>query len=157
MRTLISLFVFVPLLELYLLTILSKYIGFGATVAITLITGIVGSALAKREGLRAYRQWRRSLDAMQAPEVGLVEGVLILVGGVMLITPGVLTDLAGLSLLLPWTRQRLAKVVKHRVARYLQQHTIVVGGDIVGGDASRPPVGQRAPKVIEGAGESVDD
>lgn len=149
MRWLVVIFVGVPLLELYLLAWLADVIGFPTTIAITLVTGIVGSWLAKREGLRAWRQWRSSLDALQAPEIGLIEGLLILVGGALLITPGVLTDVMGFALLLPPTRKALAEVVKTRVTHYVEVHTTSVGSPT----PRRPSTGG---PVIESVGESLD-
>lgn len=104
----VLLFVTVPLLELYLLLLVGRLIGFWPTVAVTLLTGVIGGTLAKREGLLVYRQWRRALDELRPPETGIIEGLLVLVGGALLLTPGVLTDIAGLLLMFRPTRRRLA-------------------------------------------------
>ena len=81
MRWLIVLFVVVPLAELYLLLLVGSLIGFWPTVGLTLVTGIVGGALAKHEGLRVWRAWRRSLSELKPPETGVIDGVLVLLGG----------------------------------------------------------------------------
>lgn len=153
MRYLILAFVTVPLIELYLLILLSRYIGFGATVAITLVTGVLGSYLAKREGLRAWTQFRASLRAGTPPEIGLIEAFLIVVGGALLITPGVFTDLFGFSLLLPATRKRLAAVIKRRLGSYLQASAAVY----VAGATKPPGTDASRPRIVESVGENVDE
>lgn len=115
MRYVLIAFVVIPLVELYLLLWVGSLIGFWPTVAITVVTGLLGGGLAKREGMRVYRQWRAALDEMRAPETGIVEGVLVLLGGALLITPGVLTDITGLLLLVPVTRRPIAARVRRAV------------------------------------------
>jgi UPF0716 protein FxsA len=155
-RYLAVLFVVVPLAELYALLWLGERTGVVPTLAMTLASGILGSILVKREGLAAYRAWRRSLDSLAPPEVGLVEGLLILVGAVLLLTPGLLTDVAAFVLLLPWTRRWIAKRLKARIeARLVVQragvHRVVIQGAAEGRAAPR---GSRP--VVDGTGEDLD-
>ena len=128
MRYLLIAFVVIPLIELYLLLWLGSLIGFWPTVAITVVTGVLGGSLAKREGLRVYRQWRDAINELRAPETGIIEGVLVLLGGALLITPGVLTDLTGLLLLLPPTRRRIAARVRRAVDARIAAGQIQMGG-----------------------------
>jgi UPF0716 protein FxsA len=121
---LLVLFTVVPLAELSLLLLIDDLIGLWPTVAMVLTTGIVGAWLARMEGLRVLREWRRSLVRGKVPEEGVLGGVLVLVGGVLLITPGVLTDLAGLLLLIPPTRRFVANRVRAALARRLDDGTI---------------------------------
>lgn len=121
MRWLVVLFVLVPLVELYLLVWLSTLIGFFPTLAITLVTGIVGGTMAKREGLRVYRKWRQALERFETPEEGILDGILVLVGGTLLITPGVLTDTLGFVLLLPPTRRAAARRLRRLVDGYVRR------------------------------------
>ncbi len=129
-RYILVAFVVIPLVELYLLLWLGSLIGFWPTVAITVVTGVLGGSLAKREGLRVYRQWRDALDEMRAPETGIVEGVLVLLGGALLITPGVLTDITGVLLLLPPTRRPIAARVRRAVDARLATGQLVDPGPI---------------------------
>lgn len=115
MRGLLVLFIVVPLVELYLLTLLARATSFWVAVALTLVTGVVGGSLAKREGLRVWRRWQQSLNEMKMPEEGVVGGLLVLVGGVLLITPGILTDITGFLLLLPATRRLVADRIRARI------------------------------------------
>ena len=115
LRGLLLLFVLVPLVELYLLTLIARATSFWWAVALTVVTGVAGGSLAKREGLRVWRRWQAALNQMRVPEEGVVDGLLILVGGVLLITPGVLTDITGFVLVLPQTRRLVAQRLRRRI------------------------------------------
>ncbi len=154
MRWLLLLFIVVPLVELYLLLWIGSFIGFWPTVAIVLSTGLLGSALAKREGLKVWRAWRRSLETLTPPEQGVIDGVLVLIGGALLITPGVLTDMIGLLLLLPKPRALVAARVRRAIDRRIaagQLHVMQNGFDEVW--APRP-ADMRA-DVVETHGEET--
>lgn len=102
---LLLLFTMVPLVELIILIKVGEVLGTLNTVLIVILTGILGAAFAKTQGLGIIQQIRRTVEAGRIPGRELLQGLMILVGGIMLITPGFLTDLAGLSLLLPLTRK----------------------------------------------------
>lgn len=173
MGKLLLLFTVVPLVELYLLLYLGSFIGFWPTVAIVLVTGVLGAMLAKREGLRVFRRWSDALREGRMPEEGVLGGVLVLVGGVLLVTPGVLTDVTGLLLLFPPTRrfvaERLRRYAERRIAGG-QLHVVsygmggfeAVGGGPFGGMRARAPGTSSAPRaprnpsVIDVEGEVVD-
>ena len=101
-------FTLVPVLELYLLIAVGGAIGAPATIGLVLATGLLGAVLAKREGMRVLRAWQEAMARGQIPEEGLASSLLVLVGGVLLVTPGVLTDVVWLALLAPPTRRALA-------------------------------------------------
>lgn len=127
MGKLILLFVVVPLVETYLLATIGAAIGWANTIALVIVTGVVGGWLAKLEGSRAWHRWREALAAGRVPEEGVLEGLLLLLGGALLITPGVLTDAVGLALLIPWTRKLVAATVRPRLEeRVRDQATTVV-------------------------------
>jgi UPF0716 protein FxsA len=105
---LLLLFTVVPLLELYLLIQIGGIIGTVPTVALVFVTGLVGAYLAKREGLKVFRAWQRAIENYALPKEGIVSGLLVLVGGILLVTPGVVTDFCGLLLLVPPVRRRFA-------------------------------------------------
>jgi UPF0716 protein FxsA len=111
---LIALFVGLPLLDAMTLVLLGRFLGFWQTVAIVLVSGFCGATLAKQQGLRVLRSVQADLAAGRAPAEGLVDGVLILVASGMLIAPGFLTDLIGLSLLLPAVRVPIKRVLRRR-------------------------------------------
>jgi UPF0716 protein FxsA len=141
---LLLLFTVVPLIELYLLIQVGELLGAGPTIAIVFVTGLLGAFLARREGGRVMRSWRASMERMEVPKDGVLSGVLVLVGGVLLVTPGVVTDFVGLSLLFPPTRRFVAKYLKRYVERHFQVQTMnleSMGGGFPGADGSFGPQG----------------
>lgn len=116
------LFVVVPLLELALLIQVGRWMGLLPTVALVVVTGILGAALARLQGLATLMRFRRAMDEGRLPHRELVEGVFILMAGAVLLTPGLLTDAAGFLLLVPPVRRALAA----RVERWLQGRARVV-------------------------------
>jgi UPF0716 protein FxsA len=114
MLKLLLLFIITPLIEMALLIELGKRFGTWHTIGVIVLTGIIGASLAKRQGLQVYRNLTTSLYHGELPHNHLIEGLLVLLGGALLITPGVLTDLVGFILVLPWTR----RLVRERVKAY---------------------------------------
>ena len=114
---LILLMTVVPALELYLLIQLGQWMGALQTVLLIMVTGSVGAVLAKREGLGVLAQLKAEAAKGIPPADRLVEGLLVIVGGVLLITPGVLTDLFGFLLILQPSRRFLAPRLKGWVAQ----------------------------------------
>jgi len=101
---LILFFTIIPTIELIILIALGNLIGFWPTVAIIIFTGILGALLTKIQGLSVLKQITFQLRNSSLPGQKIVEGVLILIAGAMLITPGILTDITGFLLLIPVTR-----------------------------------------------------
>ncbi len=99
------LFVGIPLVELYLLAEVEDRLGLGPTLLMVVGTGILGASAVRRQGARAWRAIQVSLAEGKVPSAEIAHGVLILVGGVLLITPGILTDLVGLLLMVPVVRE----------------------------------------------------
>lgn len=102
----------VPTIELYLLIRVGALMGPAATVAFVVGTGMLGAWLAKREGLGVIRQLKEESVLGIPPGDRVVEGLLVLVGSVLLISPGVLTDLLGLLIIIPPIRRWLAPRLK---------------------------------------------
>lgn len=114
LRYLIPLFIITPVVELYLLIKVGEVIGALPTIALVIVTGIVGAYLAKLEGLRVFSNFQADLLTGKMPKDVLFDGLMILIGGIVLLTPGILTDLFGLSLLFPPTRALYKKYLKQR-------------------------------------------
>jgi UPF0716 protein FxsA len=110
--TLLLLFTVVPAVELWLLFQVGHTLGAEATVAMIVVTGMVGAALARHQGLASLQRMNQALSAGQPPTGELLEGALILVAGVLLVTPGVLTDAVGFALLVPPLRRLAGGGVK---------------------------------------------
>ena len=111
------LFTLIPLVELWLLFQLSGWFGFWTTLAVVLGTGFVGAALAKWQGWLAIHRVQNEMRQGLLPAQALGDSVLILVAGVLLITPGVLTDIFGLALLIPPFRTGVRKVLQAWLAK----------------------------------------
>ena len=118
-------FTLIPLAELYLLVTIGTHIGVGPTIAIVLGTGIAGAWLAKQQGLATLGRIQASLGQGIMPAEELLDGALLLVGGVLLVTPGLLTDLAGLSLLIPPTRTALKRWLRRRFQTLISHGRVV--------------------------------
>lgn len=110
-------FTALPFLELALLIAIGQRIGFWPTLAMTVAAGVLGAALAKSQGRRVLGEWQRALAQGRAPEEGIIGGLLVLVGAVLLVTPGVLSDFVGFFMLLPPTRRLMARVLRSWIAR----------------------------------------
>ena len=102
---LLLMFIFVPLGELALLLYLADVFSWQATLLLVIATGVIGTYLAQSQGWRTWRRIRGQLAAGQMPTESLLDAVLIFVAGALLLTPGVVTDLFGMSLLFPWSRR----------------------------------------------------
>jgi len=97
------------LAELSLLILLTRATSLGFTILVTLVTAALGATLARHQGLRVVRQIGEELSRAQIPARPLAEAVLVLLGGALLITPGLITDLIGLSTLIPPCRRLYAQ------------------------------------------------
>ena len=114
------LFTAIPLLELMILIDLGSWMGVAPTLGLVLLTGAAGAWIARLQGLSVLGRIQRELAEGRLPGAELVEGALVLVGGLFLLTPGLLTDLMGLSLMVPafrsavraWLIRRLERLVR---------------------------------------------
>jgi UPF0716 protein FxsA len=129
---LVLLFIAVPALELALLIEIGGRIGTGATLLLIAVTGAVGAALARSQGLRVLGEVQRRLSLGELPASSLVDGLLILLAGALLVTPGVLTDLVGFLCLTPWFRSLVKRELMRRFERAVAdqriQMTVSKGG-----------------------------
>ncbi len=97
-------FTIIPVLEIYILIKLGTFMGALNTVIMVILTGILGAYLARLEGMHTMIKVREGLSRGEMPAEGLLDALLILVAGIVLLTPGLLTDIAGLLMLIPRTR-----------------------------------------------------
>ncbi|MFQ5629474.1 MAG: FxsA family protein [bacterium] len=104
---LILLFIGLPLLELAILVKLGEMLGFWPTIGLVVVTGFLGAYLARLQGFWIFGRIQSELAAGRMPASELVDGLLILIGGIVLLTPGLLTDLFGFTLLVPWARTQI--------------------------------------------------
>lgn len=123
---LLILFIAVPLIEMMILVRIGTLIGFWPTIGLVLATGTVGAILARSQGLRVLHGIRAELAVGQVPTSRLLDGLMVLIGGIVLLTPGILTDILGLALLIPFTRRRLKEVVRVRLERMVKSGEVRV-------------------------------
>jgi UPF0716 protein FxsA len=114
---LVVLFIVVPIAELAVLIQIGQLIGVWWTIALLVADAILGSLLARSQGRLAWRRFNDALQAGRAPAREVVDGVLVLFGGALLLTPGFLSDVLGIALLLPPTRAIVRRVLVRRFAR----------------------------------------
>jgi UPF0716 protein FxsA len=102
------LFLLVPLVEIYFLIVVGGIIGALPTVALVVLTAVIGAALARQQGLATLQRLQATLARGEPPAIEMLEGVLLLIGALLLLTPGFFTDALGFACLLPVTRRALA-------------------------------------------------
>lgn len=120
MPILVLLFLVVPLIELYVLIQVGEEIGALNTIGLLVVISIVGAWLAKREGLGVWRRINEQVKAGKVPGADLVDGFLILLAGALLVTPGFVSDVLAILLLLPPTRALVRRTVRRRYRRRLE-------------------------------------
>ena len=138
-------FILVPILEIYVLIQVGQVIGAWWTVLLLIADSILGSWLLKREGARAWTAFRVALGEGRMPARELADGILIVVGGTLMISPGFVTDVFGILLILPLTRP----IGRRLLARVLARRLVFVQGPGMPGhgpgNAHRP-----GPDVVQG-------
>lgn len=117
---LLLLFTLVPLIELFILLRLNRYIGLGYTLGIVILTGVVGAYLAKSQGRQIWFRLRYEMMEGRMPGDELINGLCVLVGGAMLLTPGILTDCLGFILVIPGTREFLKTLIKRKLEQMMK-------------------------------------
>ena len=147
---LLVLFFTIPLIEIYLLIQVGSVIGAGWTIFLVVFTAVLGAALLRQQGLSTIARFQASVARGELPAATLLEGMVLLVGGALLLTPGFFTDALGFLALIPATRQAFA--------RWLLSRTVVQ----VGGMGPGPGPGPRRPRgpggdVIEGEFREVEE
>ena len=101
-------FLFVPLAEIWFLIKVGGWIGAFTTVALVVLTAVIGASLARIQGMATLQRLQGTLARGEAPAMEMLEGVLLLIGALLLLTPGFLTDALGFACLVPFTRKALA-------------------------------------------------
>ncbi|MDB4662971.1 FxsA family protein [Verrucomicrobiales bacterium] len=146
---LLILFIVVPLIELYLFMTIGAEIGIFPTVAIIVVTGALGAWLTRLQGLKTLRNFQKATSEGRMPHEEIMDGLMILVAGAVLLTPGFLTDAIGFSLLLPPVRA----VVRKFLGGYLKSRIHIVGMPTADNPATAP---RREDVVIEVESEVID-
>ena len=144
---LLFLFIVVPLVDLFLLLWISKHTGLLATIVLVIITGVIGASLARRQGSFVKGQIKDRLSQRQMPADLLGDGAMIMFAAGLLLTPGLLTDLLGFSLLIPAGRAFYKRIVADKFKSSVQVQQFPMPGQ-------SQPNRQNDPNIIDG--EVVD-
>ena len=139
MPALFLLFLIVPLVEIYILIEVGQVIGALPTILACVGTALLGGGLLRHQGLQTMNRARGNLDRGQLPAMEMLEGVALVIGGALLLTPGFATDLVGFLCLLPWTRRGLIRLALRRMQVYYTS-----------GPGPRGPGGVRGRHTLEG-------
>lgn len=145
---LLILFITIPMIELILFLTVGEWIGLAATVGVVILTGFLGAWLTKREGLRTLRRYRSTLAEGRLPHDEVLEGILVLIAGAVLLTPGFLTDAAGFLLLVPPVRGGVVRWLKRSLEDRVR---LAVSGPGAGNAPANPETARRQP-----AGRVID-
>ncbi len=146
---LLLLFIVVPLTELVLLLYVADLTDWRFTLALVIVTGIVGTALARWQGIRTFQRIQTELRQQRMPTDALLDAVMIFFAGALLLTPGILTDIFGLSVLIPpvrhWYRVRLVlwlksrfRIEKFNIRSGVGDDPNVVDSEFAQGDTTQP-------------------
>ncbi len=127
---LLLLFTLIPLLELYILIRIGSYFGIITTILIVLGTGVLGAYLAKQQGFRVWLRIQTEMGQGRFPANELLDGLLLLIAGVVLLTPGLITDAMGFILLFPATQQAIREWMKKKLSGMMQNGQVRFSGFI---------------------------
>ena len=124
--SLLTMFIVVPIVEFALLIEIGRRLGTIETLLLIFGTGVLGAFLARLEGFRILHRIQRDFQAGILPAEQVFDGVLVLIAGVVLITPGLLTDIAGLLLLFPPTRYPVKRFIQRKAQNWISNHQLHV-------------------------------
>lgn len=119
---LVLLFIVVPILELYVIIQIGMAIGVLPTIGLLILDSVLGAALMRSQGRSAWARFNGALAEGRVPGREVLDGALVIFGGALLLTPGFLSDILGLTLLLPPTRALVRKIL---VARFADRKSVV--------------------------------
>ena len=120
-RLLILLFIVVPIIELALLIKIGQMWGLGNTLLLVILTGIFGAILLRIQGTNILRRINDKLSQRLIPSEELLDGFFVFCGGLLLISPGILTDISGLLILFPFTRNLFKYWMKKKIKKAFDQ------------------------------------
>jgi UPF0716 protein FxsA len=151
-RKLVLVFTLVPLTEFIIFIKLADVVSLPVTIAIIIGTGILGAWLTKAQGFKTFISYQKAISEGRIPHREAIDGLLILLAGAVLLTPGFLTDAVGFALLVPPVREKVRKYLGKRLKDKIQ----VVGQEI------KDPLHERSPQssasnVINVESEVIDE
>ena len=139
-------FIVIPLVEVYLFIEVGQEIGALPTVLLCITTAVIGSAMVRAQGISTMARFQQEMAAGQMPATTMMEGFALMLGGILLITPGFFTDAIGFLCLIPYTRRAV-------ISRFIN-NMVVTRNDFSSYQAHIKP---KDPDVIEGEFRKSDD
>ena len=146
-RSLLLLFLLVPLIEIYFLIQVGEVIGAGWTVFAVVATAVIGAGLLRKQGASTLLRAQTNMQQGSLPAMEMMEGIALAASGMLLLTPGFFTDLFGFILLIPFIRQALIKKLfkqrqftvhgQARYSQYSQTDSTIIEGEIVDDNEDR--------------------
>ena len=149
---LVALFILVPIAELAVIIQVGQAIGVWWTIALLIVDSILGSLLMRSQGRAAWRRFNEALQAGRVPAREVADGVLVIFGGALLLTPGFLSDIFGLLFLLPPTRAVIRRVFLRQAMKRI---TVSMAGAAMPRGAFGAP-GRARSDDVEGTAVDVD-
>ncbi|KZZ85860.1 MULTISPECIES: FxsA family protein [Bacillaceae] len=126
MRWLVLLLIAVPALEIGLLIWSGRTLGLIPTVLLIVATGLGGAWLARQQGLETWKKAQQNMNAGQLPGNALIDGICILIGAVLLMTPGFISDVAGFFLLFPVSRKGIKPFILRAIQKRMNRDRITI-------------------------------
>ena len=151
MALLVVLFIVVPIVELYVIIQIGGLIGVLPTLALLLADALLGSLLLRHQGRGAWRRFNAAIAERRFPGREVADGLMIAVGGTLLLTPGFVTDIFGLLLLIPPTRA----IARRLLTAYAAHRFVVVGVGGAGAPSRSDPAGR--PYDFDATAEEIDE
>jgi len=159
-QVLVLLFIVVPILELFVLIQIGQAIGILPTIALLILDSVLGAMLMRSQGRAAWMRFNRALAEGRVPGREVIDGALVIFGGALLLTPGFLSDILGLILLLPPTRALVRRLLVARFGGRLVASATAGASSRMGrmftfetGGAGRPP--RPGDDVVDGTAREV--
>lgn len=143
-------FLVIPVVEIYILIQVGEIIGALWTIAIVILTAIVGVRLLKLQGLSTLLKAQQKMQTGSIPAIEMMEGVALIVAGAFLLTPGFFTDAVGFLLLFPLTRQMIIALFADKVMVHMQKSTFSTM------HSTQSPFEQRAPSTDKRQGDVIE-
>lgn len=125
-KLLLALIIIVPALEIWVLILSGKAFGVLTTILLIILTGVLGAWLAKHQGMEALRQAQERMRYGEMPGDVIIDGLCILVGGVVLLTPGFITDAIGFFLLVPTTRKFVKPMIINTLRKVMNRGQFII-------------------------------
>ncbi|OSP55348.1 FxsA family protein [Pseudoruegeria sp. SK021] len=147
---LLFIFILIPLIEIALFVTVGDLIGLWPTLLIVLATAVIGTSLVRSQGLSVMRDIQTSMDRLDNPAAPLAHGAMILLSGILLVTPGFFTDFVGFALLVPKVRDHVFNLIRSRITINGVQMNAASRGP------GRGSAGRAAGDVIDGEFREID-